>query len=84
MTHNPISTPISLSHLFRLRRDERWMMLVVALLLVALNALTIIHYYGVFTPITDHYWNLFVGKFHMSSPIGTRDTMCTAIRCWRL
>ena len=45
MTHNPISTPISLSHLFRLRRDERWMMLVVALLLVALNALTIIHYY---------------------------------------
>ena len=35
MTHNPISTPISLSHLFRLRRDERWMMLVVALLLVA-------------------------------------------------
>ena len=66
MTHNPISTPISLSHLFRLRRDERWMMLAVALLLVALNALTIIHYYGVFTPITDHYWNLFVGKFHIS------------------
>ena len=66
MTHNPISTPISLSHLFRLRRDERWMMLVVALLLVALNALTLIHYYGVFTPITDHYWNLFVGKFHIS------------------
>ena len=66
MTHNPISTPISLSHLFRLRRDERWMMLVVALLLVALNALTIIHYYGVFTPITDHYWNLFVGNFHIS------------------
>ena len=66
MTHNPISTLISLSHLFRLRRDERWMMLVVALLLVALNALTIIHYYGVFTPITDHYWNLFVGNFHIS------------------
>ena len=66
MTHNPISTPISLSHLFRLRRDERWMMLAVALLLVALNALTIIHYYGVFTPITDHYWNLFVGEFHIS------------------
>lgn len=66
MTHNPISTPISLSHLFRLRRDERWMMLAVALLLVALNALTIIHYYGVFTPITDHYWNLFVGNFHIS------------------
>ena len=41
MTHNPISTPISLSHLFRLRRDERWMMLAVALLLVvqALGAL---------------------------------------------
>lgn len=35
-------------------------------LLVALNILTIAKYHGVFTPLADDYWRLFVGKFHVS------------------
>ncbi len=56
----------SLRHMLVPCRKEWPMMVVMAVLLVALNALTIIHYYGEFTPLADHYWNLFIGKFHVS------------------
>lgn len=65
-TNNPPPQRISLRHMLVPDRSEWPVMAVVALLLVALNALTIIHYYGVFTPLADHYWNLFIGKFHVS------------------
>ena len=48
------------------RRDERTMMAAVLALLVALNALTIVHYQGLFTPLADNYWNLFVTRFQVS------------------
>lgn len=60
------SVCISLRSMLTLHRSERPMMAFVALLLIALNSLTIIHYYADFTPVADHYWNLFIGKFHVS------------------
>lgn len=51
---------------FRIRREERRMAWMVLALLVALNILTIAKYHGVFTPLADDYWRLFVGKFHVS------------------
>ena len=57
---------ITLRSLLAIRPGERCMMAAVLLLLVALNALTIAKYQGVLTPLSDHYWNLFVGKFHVS------------------
>ncbi len=66
LTGNNTSACISLRRMLTLRRGEWPMMAVVALLLIALNALTIIHYYADFTPVANHYWNLFIGKFHVS------------------
>lgn len=52
--------------LFKIRKEEWWIALLMLGLLIALNTLTILKYYGVFTPLTDNYWNLFIGKFHVS------------------
>ena len=57
---------ITLRTLLCPRRDERPMMTAVLVLLVALNALTIAHYQGFFTPQADNYWNLFVTRFQVS------------------
>ena len=57
---------ITLRTLLWPRRDERAMMAAVLVLLVALNALTIAHYQGIFTPLADNYWNLFVTRFQVS------------------
>lgn len=57
---------ISLRSLFAIRQEERWMMLAVMGLLVALNVLTIAKYYDLFTPLSNNYWNLFITKFHVS------------------
>ena len=57
---------ITLRTLLWPRRDERPMMTAVLVLLVALNALTIAHYQGFFTPQADNYWNLFVTRFQVS------------------
>ncbi|MCH4147965.1 MAG: DUF6080 domain-containing protein [Prevotella sp.] len=53
-------------NLFKIRKEERWIALLMLGLLIALNTLTILKYYGIFTPLSDDYWNLFVGKFHVS------------------
>lgn len=70
MTQNPETSQkterITPRQLFCLRRDERWMMGCVLLLLAGLNALTIAKYYGILTPLSDNYWNLFIGRFHIS------------------
>ena len=51
---------------FRIKPGERWLAAVLLTIFVALNALVVAHYYDVFTPLTDHYWRLFIGKFHIS------------------
>ena len=55
-----------LLHIFRIRRDERRIAWAALLFFVLLNALTVIRYYDVFSPIQEHYWNLFVGRFRVS------------------
>ncbi|MCI6617407.1 MAG: DUF6080 domain-containing protein, partial [Prevotella sp.] len=55
-----------LFHIFRIRRDERRIAWAALLFFVLLNALTVIRYYDVFSPIQEHYWNLFVGRFRVS------------------
>lgn len=53
-------------HIFRIRRDERWIAWTALLFFVLLNSLTIIRYFDVFSPLQEHYWNLFVGRFRVS------------------
>lgn len=57
---------ITLRTLLLPRRDERAMMAAVLALLMALNALTIARYQGLFTPLADNYWNLFITRFQVS------------------
>lgn len=57
---------MKIAPLFKIRREERWMMWLALTLLLLLNALTIAKYYGIFTPLAADYWQLFVGKFHIS------------------
>lgn len=52
--------------LFKIRRKERWMSLVVLLVLTALNSLTIIRYHEQFSKLCDNYGNLFIKTFHVS------------------
>ena len=52
--------------LFKIRRNERWMSLVVLLVLTALNSLTIIRYHEQFSKLCDNYSKLFIGQFHVS------------------
>ena len=52
--------------IFRIRRSERWIALVALLFLALLNALMIIRYFDVFSPLQEHYWNLFIGRFRVS------------------
>ncbi|MBO4315117.1 MAG: GtrA family protein [Prevotella sp.] len=52
--------------LFKIRHDERWVVLFALVLTVALNALVIYRYYGDFTPLHNNYFNLFVGRFRVS------------------
>lgn len=57
---------MKIGSLFQIRREERWIALSILLLLVALNALTILKYAALFTPLQSNYWNLFIGRFHVS------------------
>jgi len=52
--------------LFGIRRDERLLALLAILFFVALNALVVAKYYGLFTPVSDNKWQLFVHNFHLS------------------
>lgn len=53
-------------NILKVKREERWLMLAILLILVALNALVIIHYYEMFTPLKTYYWPLFIRNFHVS------------------
>ena len=52
--------------IFRITREERIPALIMLVLLLTLNGLLVAHYYGVFTPLHDQYWSLFVRKFIVS------------------
>lgn len=52
--------------ILRVRREERWLALFMLLLFLLLNTMPIIKYYDLFTPITRHYWPLFIRNYHVS------------------
>lgn len=52
--------------IFRIRRDERWLVLGMLLLFVAMDAMVIYKYYALFTPLKRFYWPLFIRNFHVS------------------
>lgn len=54
------------NNIFSIRREERLLAFLLLALLVSLNALVICHYYDALTPLTDNYWNLFIGKYRIS------------------
>ena len=56
----------SLFNIFKIGREERPVALTALLLFAALNMLVVCHYYNLFTPMTDRYWQLFVRNFHIS------------------
>lgn len=53
-------------HILKVKREERWLMLALLLIMVALNALVIAKYYAIFTPLKKFYWPLFIRNFHVS------------------
>ena len=52
--------------LFRIKREERALAIVLLLVFMVLDALVVCKYYDVFTPLNAHYWHLFISKFHIS------------------
>lgn len=52
--------------LFRIKREERALAIVLLLVFLALDAFVVCKYYDVFTPLNAHYWHLFISKFHIS------------------
>lgn len=52
--------------LFRIKREERALAIVLLLVFLTLDALVVCKYYDVFTPLNAHYWHLFISKFHIS------------------
>lgn len=53
-------------HIFKIKREERWLAIFIFMALVFLNALVACKYYDLFTPISDHYFGRFVKNFHIS------------------
>lgn len=53
-------------NLFTIRRDERWLALVVTLVLVAMHGLVIYHYNHIFMDPGPGYWARFLHYFHLS------------------
>lgn len=56
----------NLLKIFEIKKEERWLMLGVFVLLLFLHALLIGHYYDMFTPLKRFYWPLFIRNFHVS------------------
>lgn len=52
--------------LFKIRRDERGIAIVAAVVAALLNALTVARYWGAFSQLSDNYHRLFVRTFHIS------------------
>lgn len=52
--------------IFKIKKEERWLMLFVLVFLTGLHALLICKYYDLFTPIKRFYWPLFIHNFRVS------------------
>lgn len=52
--------------IFRIKKEERWLMAFVLLFLVTLHALLICKYYDMFSPLQKYYWPVFIRNFHVS------------------
>lgn len=68
MTDKFYNNPVlrAFTTLFGIKRGERAIVAVMLTILIAINALVVCKYYGVFTPPNAHYWHLFISKFHIS------------------
>lgn len=53
-------------YIFRVKREERLIALLMFVAFLSLDALVLCNYYDVFTPFNKYYWHLFVSKFHIS------------------
>ncbi len=53
-------------NLFKIRKDERWLMTIATLFFAIINAVTVAWYWTDFSRLTDNYHKLFVTKFHIS------------------
>ena len=51
---------------FKIRREERWLVLAALVVFILLNALTVCKYGNQFMQPTDDYWKLFIGRFRVS------------------
>ena len=49
--------------IFKIRKEERWLALVIFLMLAVLNSFIIARYAGAFTQITDDYYKNFIRHF---------------------
>ena len=52
--------------IFKIRKEERWLALVIFLMLAVLNSFVIARYAGAFTQITDDYYKNFIRNFIVS------------------
>ena len=52
--------------IFKIRKEERWLALVIFLMLAVLNSFVIVRYAGAFTQITDDYYKNFIRHFCVS------------------
>lgn len=52
--------------IFKIKREERLPALIALIVVMALNAITIMAYYDKFKVITDRYFRLFIDNFHLS------------------
>ena len=53
-------------NIFKIRKDERWLMVIATLFFSIINAVTVAWYWTDFSRLTDNYHKLFVTKFHVS------------------
>ena len=53
-------------HIFKIKREERWLALGIFLCLAVLNGVVTAHYAGAFTQITDNYYQNFIRHFCVS------------------
>lgn len=53
-------------HIFKVKKEEKWIASILFLIIGSLNVLTICHYYKDFTPIANHYYGTFIKHFQVS------------------
>ncbi len=53
-------------HIFKIKREERWIALVILAILAMFNGLVVSRYCQLFTPVSEHYYGTFIKNFHIS------------------